>query len=312
MWNVIECSGHPRDLGFEQGLALRSVIREQVAGAGLPLRRRRWPGLSAFASGGVRGSGAAREMIRHFTHLAERADGLARGADVPLDSLLRPLVPPESEKATALGACAGNFRGTPGAGILRTLPGFPGLVRRSRPEVGFASVEVSAPWQVSALAGINEAGLAVAWVPAAGESQFPAMPRDVLVPPLPVADLLVQDCLQRFEDVEAAIGWCTNRPAAGEATILMADAAGNRSSVHFGRGGRTVERGKGGALLAGGPEADLQAFQARVIAGDSPELENPAPSAADESPELRMFCSTRQLELLEGGGRERVISVVAE
>ena len=117
MWNVIECSGHPRDLGFEQGLALRSVIREQVARAGLSLRRRRWPGLSAFASGGVRGSGAAREMIRHFTHLAERADGLARGADVPLDSLLRLLESSESEKAVAMGVCAGNFRGTTGAGI---------------------------------------------------------------------------------------------------------------------------------------------------------------------------------------------------
>jgi hypothetical protein len=248
-------------------------------------------------------------MIRHFTHLAERADGLARGADVPLDSLLHLLEPPESEKAGGVGMCAENFRGTTGVGILRTLPGFSGLVRRSRPEVGFASVEVSAPWQVSALAGINEAGLAVAWVPAAGDSHFPAMPRDVLVPPLPVADLLVQDCLQRFEDVEAAIGWCTNRPAAGEATILMADAAGNRSAVRFSRGGRTVERGNGGALLAGGPEADLKALETLALAGDPTGPERPAPT---ESPQLRMVCSTRQLELLAGGGQERVISVVAE
>lgn len=310
MWNVIECSGHPRDLGFEQGLALRSAIRERVAGAGLPLRRRRWPGLSPFASGGVRGSGAAREMIRHFTHLAERADGLARGADVPLDSLLRLLEPAESEKAEALGLSAGNFQGTTGAGLLRTLPGFPGVVRRSRPEVGFASIEVSAPWQVSALAGINEAGLAVSLVPTAGELQPSAQSLDSPRPRLPLADFLVQECLQRFEDVEAGIGWCLNRPAAGEATILMADAAGNRCAVHFSRGGRTSERGDGGVLLAGTRKADLEVFRAWALAGDSVSPETPLPTG--DGPLLRLVCSTRRLELLDAGGRERVLSVCAE
>ncbi len=229
MWNLIDCSGHPRDLGFDQGLALRSVIRERVAAAGLPLRRSRWPRLSAFASGRVRGRGPAREMIRHFTHLAERADGLARGADVPLDSLLRLLERPETDKVPTLGASIGNFQGTHGAGLLQTLPGLHSLVRRSRPEVGFASVEVSAAWHVSALAGINEAGLAISWVPASPEPGSPAPVQDVRSSPLPPAGLLVQDCLQRFEDVEAAIGWSMNSPAAGEASILMAAASASRS-----------------------------------------------------------------------------------
>ena len=77
MWNVIECKGHPRDLGLEQGLALGSVIRQQAGQAGLSAQRSRWPSLSAFASGTVRGSGRSREMIRHFTHLSERADNPA-------------------------------------------------------------------------------------------------------------------------------------------------------------------------------------------------------------------------------------------
>ena len=312
MWNVIECSGHPRDLGFEQGLALRSVIRERVAKAGLPLHRRRWPDLSPFASGSARGSGVGREMIRHFTHLAERADGLARGALVPVDSLLRLLEPAAPGKAGALGLSAGNFQGTTGAGLLRTLSDLPGVVRRSRPEVGFASVEVSAPWQVSALAGINEAGLAVSLVPTAGESQPPAQPLGSPRTPLPLADFLVQECLQRFEDVEAGIGWCLNRPAAGEATILMADAAGNRCAVHFGRGGRTAERADGAVLLAGTPAAELAGFQAWALAGDAAGPESPVRAEGGGWPLVRLVCSARRLELLDADGRERTLSLCAD
>ena len=39
------------------------------------------------------------------------------------------------------------------------------VLRRSRPEVGFASVEVTLPWLATAIAGINEGGVAVAMVP---------------------------------------------------------------------------------------------------------------------------------------------------
>jgi len=312
MWNLIDCSGHPRDLGFDQGLALRSVIRERVAAAGLPLRRSRWPRLSAFASGRVRGRGPAREMIRHFTHLAERADGLARGADVPLDSLLRLLERPETDKVPTLGASIGNFQGTHGAGILQTLPGLHSLLRRSRPEVGFASVEVSAAWHVSALAGINEAGLAISWVPASPEPGSPAPVQDVRSSPLPPAGLLVQDCLQRFEDVEAAIGWSMNRPAAGEATILMADASGSRAAVRFARAGRNVEREEADVLVAGAPEAELGALKAWALAENDTGPESAALEDAVAGPQIRLVCSTRQLELLEAGGRERIISVVAE
>jgi len=36
------------------------------------------------------------------------------------------------------------------------------IVRRSRPESGFRSIELTQPWRIAPLAGVNEAGLAVA------------------------------------------------------------------------------------------------------------------------------------------------------
>ena len=80
------------------------------------------------------------------------------------------------------------------------------IVRRSLPEIGFASVELTLPWLAPAVAGVNEKGLAVAIVPEAAERAALAFS--------PPALLLVQDCLQRFADLESALEWCARRPAA--------------------------------------------------------------------------------------------------
>ena len=102
------------------------------------------------------------------------------------------------------------------------------IVRESRPVVGFRSLELTLAWLVPAVAGVNEAGLAVL---------APLPDGAVSAPPL----LLVQDCLARFENLAGALDWCRKRPVEGEQTIHFGDASGARATVEIrGRERRVV------------------------------------------------------------------------
>lgn len=238
----IVCAGHPRDMGFAQGRALRENVRSEVARAGLPTRRSRWPSLRAVVSGALRGRGPGRELFRHFAHQAERLEGLAQASDLPLDSLL------------ALQLRAGA-RGEVGDAVAW-------IVRESRPVVGFRSLELTRPWLVPAVAGVNAAGLAVTIGAPSGSvggtgSERAESPRAAAAP----AILLVQDCLARFEHLAGAIDWCRKRPVDGEHVITLADATGARACVVVSGRLRRVEpllAGAGGSGLIvcrlGGPQ----------------------------------------------------------
>ncbi len=250
----ILCAGHPRDMGLAQGEALREVIREAVVSAGLPSRRSRWPSLRPLVSGPLRGAGPGREFFRHFAHQAERLEGLAQGADLPLDSLLAlqlrvgagdvgglafapfASAPVASASAPFASATLASASLAPSAWI----------VRESRPVVGFRSLECTLAWLVPAVAGINETGLALL-APLSRSAELATVHG---APPV----LLVQDCLARFENVEGALDWCRKRPVEGERTIRLADAAGARGCARF--RGRTreieaAEPGEGGLLRGG-------------------------------------------------------------
>jgi hypothetical protein len=127
------------------------------------------------------------------------------------------------------------------------------VVRRSRPEGLFASVEVTRPWLSCALLGVNERGLAVAGVAPTpdpgGKGAAPAL-------------LLAQDCLERFEALEAAMEWCLGRPAAGPATLLLADARGDVAGVEIAGDERRVLR----------PEAGVLVCEKRAAGGDLAKL----------------------------------------
>ncbi|MCH2187753.1 hypothetical protein MK280_18010, partial [Myxococcota bacterium] len=87
-------------------------------------------------------------------------------------------------------------------------------------------IELTQAWSVSSAAGINEASLAACMVPDRRSSQFERGA-------YPPAQLLVQECLQRFQDIEAAIDWCSHRPSSGEASLLLVDGSGGRALVTF-------------------------------------------------------------------------------
>jgi hypothetical protein len=262
MWTTIECAGHPRDMGIAQGAALRGAIRAEIEGAGLPLKRSRIPTLRAFAAGPLRGQGAGREFFRHFSHLSERLDGMAFAAGVPVDSVLdlHLRLRAGGTQGGLLARRASVRARTVGGGqdegknvlLERSLP-FAAegesnwILRESRPAVGFRSIEVALPSLVSAVAGVNEGGLAIVAGPllwgTGGRGGWPP------------SSLLVQECLQRFTDVEGALGWCQKRPVEGEQSFVLADAGGAVATVISNGQERRVQSGEGELYLEGGEPA---------------------------------------------------------
>ncbi|HEB88370.1 MAG TPA: hypothetical protein ENI85_02265 [Deltaproteobacteria bacterium] len=262
MWTTIECAGHPRDMGLAQGAGARSAIHAELSNAGLSRKRSRIPTLRALTQGRLRGRGAGREFFRHFAHQAERLEGLAFAADVPVDSLLELHLRVRAggaaggllSRRTSLRARTVGGRGEGKSALLERslpcrLPGESGwIVRESRPEVGFRSVEIGLPWLVSAVAGVNEAGLAVVagpllWGRQGYEGASPSF-------------LLAQDCLQRFGDLEGALDWCRKRPVEGEQSFVLADASGAVATVISNGRERRVQSGDGELHLEGGDLPD--------------------------------------------------------
>lgn len=212
-------------MGLAQGAALAAAIRAEVARRGLSTRRTHLPSLRPLVSGRLRGRGAGRELFRHFAHQAERLEGLAQAAQLPLDSLLAL----QLEEEDRPGPVAGWF------------------VRESRPVVGFPSLEIALPDRVPALAGVNAAGLAVvAHARASGDARL-CPGRDARhAPPL----LLVQDCLARFEDLSGALDWCRKRPVEGNLVLALGDASGETARIVFAGPDRSIERGGAGLGVA--------------------------------------------------------------
>jgi len=259
--------GAPRDLGVDQGLVCAQAVRERLRRAGLRPRRRPRLGLRPLASGPVLGRGAGRELLRHATHAVERMDGVALGAGMRVDELVGLLLSGPEELAApslALAAASGGAadgEGWSGAALARTLPG-PGaawILRRSRPEVGFASLDVTLPWLGASVASLNAEGLAVALTPA-GAGAGPV--------------LLVQECAERFADVESALDWCSKRPVQGRGGLLLADASGEAAAIALDGRERRVERPAGEPLSAGADAAlavrlRKAAHELRGVAGET-------------------------------------------
>jgi hypothetical protein len=273
MWTLIECAGHPRDMGLAQGGAARASIRSACAAAGLSTQRSRMPTLAPLNTGTLRGVGAGRELFRHFAHQAERLEGLARAAGVPMDSILALHLRARTGGAAAgllarrarLRAYSGDDSdgsGVPAAAnsgkrvlLERSLPRSLGnetswMLRESRPAVGFRSVELGLPWLVPGVAGVNEAGLSVMASPILGGPEG----TDGAPPSL----LLVQECLQRFEDLGGALDWCAKRPVEGEQSFVLADASGAVATVLSRGRERRIQEGEGELFFEVGEPASAQ------------------------------------------------------
>lgn len=217
----VDCEGAPRDLGLDQGTACAAEVASRARAAGA---RRLYVGAwrphdrDRVAREADRALG--RDLRRHFPHLAERLAGLARGARVPeaaLVHLLARVVGLRPGEGGVPGIAVGRHpgRGGRGGGGLAVRVPAGGIVRRARPDTGFAALEWTLPWLPGALAGVNAAGLSGAVVPGVGGDGASAP-----------ATLLLQGCLQQFASAASAVEWCERRPAGGRAELFFADAAG--------------------------------------------------------------------------------------
>jgi hypothetical protein len=246
---VISCEGAPRDVGGDQGRACAAVLGSTYDA--LPRRER---GRLRLGRVDARTRSLARDLARHFPRQAEAIDGMARMARVPrawlVERMARDLCGRDGSSYGSIDGAALAAVAELGDGAslaARTMT--PGLIfRRSAPEGGFRALEVTAPWLTGSLAGVSEAGLAVAVVRCAGRAGSTACAAP--------AALLVQDCLHRFESLEGALDWCLGRPASGPATLVFADAEGEIAGVSITRERRTLLRPADGLILAGPSDED--------------------------------------------------------
>jgi hypothetical protein len=298
---VVRCEGAPRDLGLDQGEACVTALR----------------GLSDSLRGLRAPRPLARDLRRHFPQLAERLEGLGRGARVPARLLLRALArelgsrPTREQPATCAAALWGLMPARTGGGAILAWTGRnsagPWQVRQSRPENGFPSLEIVAPWFPGGVAGVNGAGLAIACT----TLEAPVAAPTCTVP----AFLLVQECLQRFESVEGAEQWCTHRPAGGAATILFADAAGGLSGVQVAASERARLCAVNGILASpdtpvrwpeiaaeamATPALDRSARRALLLRHLRPPEPLPGSPAGDHGVAAVLDAGERQLWVVEG------------
>lgn len=262
----IACEGVPRELGFAQGRARRGWLRARLGGAAWPWRR---------PADEVR---LDRDLWRHHPQLAERTGGLALGAGVSRRALVAALARPGGPIARAplvgLAVALEDARGGPlVVALVHPPPGTEDalVLRRARPDAGLAALEATFAWLAPGLAGVNEAGLAVA---ISAETRAPGAGDACRVPAL----ALVTDCLQRFASADAAVDWCLRRPAGGVATLLAADASGRVVAASVAGDGRRALAPEGGLLVGSGPEA-LRAELAKAVRA-TPERDDAGLAAA--------------------------------
>lgn len=252
--SLVACEGAPRDLGLDQGVALRSEVRRGLRRlVGGRLRRR---------SGCHDWRGVGRDLERFYPHLFERTVGLERGARVSRRALTVALARELGDAEDGVlrlsgGSALGAVPARTGRGALiarsfdfpRT-PELPLVLRRSRPEGGYLSLDVTLPFLAPSLAGVNEHGLAatVTTIPSGAAHR-----RECAAPAL----ALVQECLQRCDRVEKAVEWCRARPAGGRASLLLADAYGALVSVVVEGEQRRVSEPSEGVALGRGRRVTL-------------------------------------------------------
>ena len=218
----IECCGVQRDLGWSQGRALRESVRISVTRPVLGSRVARW--LEPwFPQLGVKDR-IAIDVKRHFPQQGDRASGLADAAGLSHGAILSAVgrLPTEFLASCAVLSRKGSDLGRPMLALaLPTLPrgSQSWLLRRSRVEHGFSSIEWTLPAWVGSIVGVNEKGLVLCW-------QGSGRPYELNERSAAPALHWIQDCLQLFDQVEKVGDWCTKRPTSGDGFLLALDHTG--------------------------------------------------------------------------------------
>jgi hypothetical protein len=175
----------------------------------------------------------------------------------------------ESEPADGSGllgaglALGAGVERTGGAAVLargwtfgaRALAGV--VLRQTRPDHGFASLELALAWWASPLAGVNEAGLAGALAPGPERSRS----REIL------ALALLEESLRLFDRAEQAADWCLRAPCGPAATLVFADGSGGILEVGPDAETLRVRAPEAGVLASAERAEEMRALDKGLPAG---------------------------------------------
>jgi hypothetical protein len=98
------------------------------------------------------------------------------------------------------------------------------IVRETRPEGGYRSIEFTVAPLVGAIDGVNEKGLAVTY------NYAQTLDEDK---PDPTISMRIGQALSRLENVADAIEWLTSCPRWGSGLLMLADAGGDIASLEL-------------------------------------------------------------------------------
>lgn len=249
------CTGSPRELGFDQGVA----IAEQVRGSHRVLReleafqmmRPGWLPHGAFVRMAERRATRSwrRTISRACPGSAERAAGIAEGAGVRAGAvhLLNVLEPMMADlrdltDAPPLGGCSALAVAATGSSgepmIARNFDYLPliqpyYLLRDSRPTAGLRSLDFTCAPLAGAVDGMNEAGLCITTNYAYVDDE-PTGAGTI--------SMAVAAALARCETVADAVAFLSNRPRWGGGLVMLADASGALASLELSNSRAAVRR----------------------------------------------------------------------
>jgi hypothetical protein len=240
------CRGEPRDMGRQQGAALRDRILalrgDLVRLEPFRLRQPVWLPYGVYRWLAERRAGRhlARALPCNDPGMGERLSGIAEGAGIGhgaicLFNALEPLLSSVGDCITCGHGCSAvAIRGGRSAAgepvIARNFDYLPlaqpyYIVRETRPAHGLRSLEFTIAPLAGAVDGLNEAGLCVVYDYAFALDQPAA--------PAPSISMAISGALARCRTVAEAAEYFAMRPRWGAALLMLADAAGDIASLEL-------------------------------------------------------------------------------
>jgi len=164
------------------------------------------------------------------------------------------------------------------------------IIRKSNPENGIPSVELSLTSIAGAHAGMNRAGLAISYN--YGYSREPQQPR------VPIT-CHVQTALERFENTEDAVNFLINKPFAAGAILTLCDSKSRMVTIEASASKKALKYPDSNGLLINTNLYTMKEMQ-QVSIPDDAKFDSNMPYGLDkikvhESNKIRHSCAERLL-----------------
>jgi predicted choloylglycine hydrolase len=240
------CTGSPFEMGLAQGRRLRASRGQLLAALkqleAFRLQQPRWLPYATYRWYAERRAAnfTSSPMQRRHSGVWQRLCGISSASGLRTRTLLlfnalEAALASVSNCTAPLGGCSAmavrGARSKSGEPIVAHNFDYLPLVqpfyilRESRPEHGYRSLEFTAMPLPGAVDGVNEAGLCIAY--------NYAFANDPPGEPAPPVSVLVSEALTHCSTVQEAIDWITGRPRWGSCMLMLADQGGDLASLEL-------------------------------------------------------------------------------